>query len=279
MKISLVIPVYNEADSITKALEAVMDQQRPLDEVIVVDNGSSDQTVELARAFKGVKILHEPKRGVVFARNRGFDAAAGDVIGRIDSDTILQPDWSTQIESVFADHELAAVSGPTVYHDMPLKKTSHQLDKQIRKFIFDNMKQYKFLWGANMAITRRAWEAVRDATCHDSDIHEDIDLAIHLGQQGLSVGYEPRLVAATSSRRMEDSFRNFYEYSRMIPRTYERHGVQDKDMATFMMYFWLAVYPTVKMMRRLYDPDAGQLSIKRFIQTQPNSRKNPMSED
>ena len=65
-----------------------MNQQVPADEVVVVDNNSTDRSMDIARQYN-MRIVQEPKQGMIYARNRGFDEANGDVIIRIDGDTVL----------------------------------------------------------------------------------------------------------------------------------------------------------------------------------------------
>src|SRR5581483_6160102 len=118
MKISIFIPVYNEADSLRGCLDAIALQDDMPDEVIVVDNNSSDNSVEIALKYDFVQLLQEPKQGVMHARKLGYDNAAGDIIARIDADTILPPDWLRNIKSVFMDPGIDAVSGIALYYNV-----------------------------------------------------------------------------------------------------------------------------------------------------------------
>ena len=84
LRVTIVIPVHNEADMIGPCLDAVLGQRVAADEVIVVDNNSTDATAERLSAYEGrIRVVHEARQGVQFARTAGFDAASGDVIGRI----------------------------------------------------------------------------------------------------------------------------------------------------------------------------------------------------
>ena len=114
LTLSLVIPVYNEEDYLEACLSAVANQTVMPDEVIVIDNGSTDRTVAVARQFRFVKVLHEGRRGVIFARNRGFKVASGQIIGRIDADTLLPPRWVERIKKAFADQTIAVRSIITI---------------------------------------------------------------------------------------------------------------------------------------------------------------------
>jgi glycosyltransferase involved in cell wall biosynthesis len=93
LRVSLVIPVYNEESHLRGCLDAIAAQTvQPL-EVIVVDNNSNDGTAAIAAAYPFVTLITIARQGVVYARDAGFDAAKGEIIGRIDADTHIAPDW------------------------------------------------------------------------------------------------------------------------------------------------------------------------------------------
>ncbi len=101
LSLSLVIPAYNEERHLAACLDAVSRQAVMPSEVIVVDNNSTDRTAEIARSYPFVRVVQEPRQGIVFARNAGFDAARGDIIGRIDADTIIPSDWTKHVLAFF----------------------------------------------------------------------------------------------------------------------------------------------------------------------------------
>ncbi len=90
MKVSVIIPVYNRADKVKRAVESVLNQSFPPFEVIVVNDGSTDDTLEVLKRFGNrIKIVsYAENRGVSFARNRGIEVSEGDWIALLDSD-----DW------------------------------------------------------------------------------------------------------------------------------------------------------------------------------------------
>ena len=79
MQLSVVIPTYNRIETLPRALASVAAQSRPVDEVIVVDDGSTDGTAEVVRrSFPSVKLLSQVNRGVSAARNVGIAASSGE---------------------------------------------------------------------------------------------------------------------------------------------------------------------------------------------------------
>jgi glycosyltransferase involved in cell wall biosynthesis len=93
MNISVIIPTWNRADCLARALQSVFAQRLPPAEVIVVDDGSTDDTHGLVRSrYPDVHYLYQPHSGVSSARNSGIRAATGDWIALLDSDDRWQPD-------------------------------------------------------------------------------------------------------------------------------------------------------------------------------------------
>jgi glycosyltransferase involved in cell wall biosynthesis len=94
-RVSVVIPTYNRCERVQRAVRSALDQQLPVHEIIVVDDGSSDGTAEaiaaLAQAHGGIRYLHQANAGAAAARNRGMDAATGNWLGFLDSDDEWSP--------------------------------------------------------------------------------------------------------------------------------------------------------------------------------------------
>lgn len=89
--ISVIIPAYNEAAHLQSCLESVKSQTYPRLEIIVIDDGSKDQTPAIAKSFNLVKLLRQLHRGPGSARNRAAQAAKGSILVFVDADMILDP--------------------------------------------------------------------------------------------------------------------------------------------------------------------------------------------
>src|SRR5476651_1469584 len=81
LTLSIVIPVYNEQGYLKACLDSIAAQADLPDEVIVVDNNSTDDTAKIAKSYKFVRLLREPRHHQSFAQATGFDAARSDIIG------------------------------------------------------------------------------------------------------------------------------------------------------------------------------------------------------
>ena len=96
LTISVVIPVLDDADMLRRCLRSLADQHVAPSEVIVVDNGSSDDTARVA-ADHGALVVVEPRRGIGHAAATGYDSASGQIVARCDADSVLPPDWLARI--------------------------------------------------------------------------------------------------------------------------------------------------------------------------------------
>src|SRR5688500_8177111 len=91
--VSVVIPTYNYGRFIAHAIRSVLAQTRPADEIIIVDDGSTDDTTDAVKQFgENVKYVRQENAGVCAARNRGVRESTGDLIAFLDADDTWEPE-------------------------------------------------------------------------------------------------------------------------------------------------------------------------------------------
>lgn len=110
--VSIIIPAYNAQKTIKDCLDSVVNQdwQGKL-EVILVDDGSKDDTVPIASKYKNIKIIRLENGGAARATNIGIMAAKYDIVVSVDSDALIEKNWLNKIIPVFKDKRVAAVAG------------------------------------------------------------------------------------------------------------------------------------------------------------------------
>lgn len=260
-RISLVIPVHNEEKQLADCLRAVAAQRQKPYEVIVVDNNSTDRTVQIAKRFKFVRVVTAKRQGVVHARDRGFNVARGDIIGRIDADTRLPSDWTTQVAQIFEDTSIDAVSGAMHYYDVPYPRFFSRFDLMIRRRTARLMADEVFLQGANMAVRRSAWRACRNDMCRVGGLHEDFDLAIHLSQAGRRVVFDESLVAAITARCIDDSVTEFWSYVLLSPGTYKHHDLESRKYMYLAVALALVFHLPLRALYRSHTDTSGYTRV------------------
>lgn len=205
LRLSVVIPARNEEHHLARCLDALSQQTDPVDEIIVVDNASTDCTAAIALQRPGVILLREPSPGVTHARNRGLDAASGDLLARIDADTVVSTQWAAAVRAGLHDaRALKGLAGPAGLvslstPDRPIGCTFYRAFRLVHELAVG---AGPLMYGHNMAITRRAWEIVRPiVTTGDADISEDIDVALALLHVGGSVEFRPGMLVTVDMGR------------------------------------------------------------------------------
>src|SRR5947209_1330223 len=110
--ISVIIPVYNGERHLAEALDSVLSQAHHPLEVIVVDDGSTDNTAAVARKYSAVRYYHQANGGSAAARNRAIELAHGDLFAFLDADDVWAPEkLKRQMAVLEAEPELEAVLG------------------------------------------------------------------------------------------------------------------------------------------------------------------------
>jgi len=106
MKISVVIPLFNKQNQISRSFQSILAQTYSCSEIIIVDDGSTDNSYEVANSFKDprLRLFQQENRGVSAARNRGIDLAKNQWVAFLDADDEWKPDFLNSINELHNDY-------------------------------------------------------------------------------------------------------------------------------------------------------------------------------
>lgn len=204
--ISVIIPVYNDAELLSVCLDALARQTRVADELIVVDNGSTDASARVARSF-GARVVVEPRRGIPAATSAGFDAADGEILARLDADSVPASDWLERLESSLESHpDASAVTGSAEFYGGSAFTRWFGRSCYLAGYFWsmELLLGHPPLFGSNFAIRADAWRVVRESAHRTrADLHDDLDLSFQF-RPGMTVHFDPDLTVAVSARPFDN---------------------------------------------------------------------------
>ena len=154
---SVVIPVYNRQDFLGEAIESALQQRLPPADIIVVDDGSTDESCKIARSFGDcVRVIEQDNAGCAVARNRGVAASTSEYIAFLDSDDVWYP-WTLQVLKQVVDDEspaMIAMPKQDFEHTIPSIDESRLVSKS-----YDDLLSYGAVVGTStMCVARKAFQ-------------------------------------------------------------------------------------------------------------------------
>jgi len=193
--VSFYVPCYNGERYLKQCLQSVLSQNYPLKEVILVDDGSTDRTLEIASRFPIKVISYKHNKGLGAARNTAVKAATGDFVASTDADCILERTWLEKLMQQFDSPRVAGAGGR-------LDNCNHKeniLDQWRRLRMVQHWgnksSNPEFLFGCDTVFSR---EALLDAGLYDEKLRnngEDRDISEKLLKKGYELRYSPLAMA------------------------------------------------------------------------------------
>lgn len=167
LTISVVVCAFNEAAYLGPCLQSLSLQSRPPDQLLVINNASTDRTREVAMSMPGVTVVDEPRKGLVVAREAGRRAATGDVLAYLDADCRAPREWLARVARRFEDDDrLVAVSGPYRFYDwdwlgrLLIRAYDFTLAPLTQLVVYRLLGIGTIFYGGNFAVRREALAAI-----------------------------------------------------------------------------------------------------------------------
>lgn len=217
--VSVVIPVKDDAEFLQECLTALARQTHAPDEIVVVDNGSTDSSAEVALTH-GASVVRCEQPGIPAASATGYDSAVGELILRLDADCMPPDTWVESVVDAFAQHPRVAVfTGGARFIDGPPALRAPLAAAYLTSYtvVCAASLGHLPLFGSNLAFRRSAWLDVRaDVQRDDPEVHDDLDLAFHLGERhrirrltdsDMGISMRPFMSGRAFGRRVVRGFR------------------------------------------------------------------------
>ncbi len=265
MKISVIIPAYNSAACIQRAVRSVLEQTRPADEIIVVDDGSADDTADKVAAFGlAVRLIRQSNSGASVARNTGIQAASGDWIAFLDADDEWLPNkLALQQQCILASPHTAWCYSNFIIKDAPqsrpqLAHVPNETPAAAQPQIFeDYLSAYcrgLYAWTSSLLIRKDVFERA-GLFVPGMKRAQDNDMWFRIAYQYPQIGYIPQPIAVYHLDTVGSSTKVNTHYSFM-------KELVDRHLALSVQYGRQEAFiPCVRMMLQTWIRElAGQHS-------------------
>jgi glycosyltransferase involved in cell wall biosynthesis len=226
MKFSVIIPVFNREDRIRKAVQSVLDQQDASFELIIVDDGSTDNTAQIVKEFADPRVHYffQENRERAAARNTGIKNSSGDYITFLDSDDEFLPGHLSEVKTFITAHPSFKVFCTSFKVVSDKKTTINIMPDDIRlELIGENFLSCNGVF-LETALTRN-FMFIEDRSMSGL---EDWELWLRIAAENKMVGnkavtsqmnnHDDRSVLQTNRENIEERFESFYKHVLMNPQ-------------------------------------------------------------
>ncbi|HEV8378173.1 MAG TPA: glycosyltransferase [Tepidisphaeraceae bacterium] len=191
-KVSVVVCSYNGASTLEQCLLSLSQSEYSNYEVILVDDGSTDQTPQIAAKFPPVKYIRQQNLGLSVARNVGAAAATGEIVAYTDSDCIADPTWLNYLVHNMIEQKADAIGGPNI---------TPQSDRWVARcvsaspgnpcHVMIDDRRAEHVPGCNMAFRREALLKLGGFDPQFRTAGDDVDICWRFLDAGMTIGYAP----------------------------------------------------------------------------------------
>ncbi len=214
--VSIIIPTFNGASRIGNCLEALLTQVAGLDvEVLVVNDGSTDETDSAVERYSGVRLITQPNAGPASARNLGAQEARGDILLFTDDDCVPMPAWVDAMLAPFSDAEVVGAKGVYRTHQKSLAARFVQVEYEDRYAKMSGLPSIDFIDTYSAAFRReRFLEMNGYDTSFPVACAEDIELSYRMSARGWKMKFAPEaIVYHTHPETFRAYFKKKYKFA------------------------------------------------------------------
>jgi GT2 family glycosyltransferase len=190
-KVSVVVCSYNGGRTLEQCVHSLLSLDYPDFEVIVVDDGSTDDTREILSRFPTVRSIHQANQGLSVARNVGLQAAVGSIVAYTDSDCFVDSDWLTLLVAQLERSAAAAVGGPNLAPEDGWLAACVAASPGQPTHVLESDQVAEHIPGCNMAFRREALESINGFDPQFRRAGDDVDICWRLQQAGQWITFAP----------------------------------------------------------------------------------------
>ncbi len=217
MKVSVVVPTYNRKESLRKCVDALLNQNFKDYELIIVDDGSTDETDVMIKSLqeknKNLVYLRQENKGPSVARNFGAEKSKGKIIAFTDDDCIVEKNWLKELLKGFGNKNVGIVGGNYIFHEEKGFINLWQKSNMKKSIERGRFKKPQFFESNNMAILKELFVSVAgfNPIFGPKDGSEDLNLNYQVIKKGFGLTFrEDARVLHLHKRNLKGVLKQYY---------------------------------------------------------------------
>lgn len=222
-KISIYIPVYNGARTIAKSINSIFDQSKKFDEVVIVNDCSTDQTLEILKTYSDIKIINNSKNeGLAKSRNIAIKNCKNKLVANIDADIVLDKYWLENILEHLLKNNMIMCGGRTIETNLANIYNKWRSERYPLNWGLTDITNPPFLFGSNSIQDKNLWVNLRGYNENFTSAGDDVDYSRRINQlHNKKISY---VSSALSYHLQNDSLES------LINRVWRYHSFGYKDV-------------------------------------------------
>ncbi|MCC5661761.1 glycosyltransferase [Nostoc sp. XA010] len=277
-KVSVVVCAYNAERTMDSCLASLKELNYPNYEVIVVNDGSRDRTLEITQHYDYVRLINQENKGLSVARNVGMAAATGEIVAYTDSDCMVDPDWLTYLVTKFLSSDVGAVGGPNLSPpEDSLVPACVAVSPGVPTHILLSDEVAEHIAGCNMAFRREILQEINGFNPIFRTAGDDVDICWRLQDKGYTIGFSPTAIVWHFRRNTVGAYLKQQQgYGKAEALVYFKHPYRFNllgqpswlgriygDLSTFLRIGQPIIYSGVfgrGLFQTLYEPSSSLIS-------------------
>ncbi len=227
MHVTVAIPCYNGARYLEQTIKSVLTQQRPAEEILVIDDGSTDESAAIAARHPVRLVSHSTNRGLSAVRNTAISESVGDILAFIDVDAVAHPIWLETLHTSYTDGGVSGAGGPGIESNIQSKADRWRQLHATQGHGDRPLHHAPYLFGLNMSFRV---DALRKVGGFDANLRtnaEDMDIGYRLNDAGCRLVYRPDAIVYHQRQDDLHSLRrtmyNWYFWAFIVKRKNHRN--------------------------------------------------------